>query len=331
MISVARARLTAPAVPALLVMLALALCVALPASATGAAPLGETFVTNNTCAGTTTVQTGSPTGNYTVPSAGVITSWQFLAGATPPTQLRLKLVQATGGNNFKVVAESAIEAPAANQLNSFPSRITAEPGDMLGFFFTPSSGTCSTVPAGSGYSIAYYGIQGVDLALGTTNSLIPQDNVRLDISALLEPDIDADGFGDETQDQCPTDASTQGPCPTAEPPADTKLEGSASAKGTQIKTGVAIRVRVKITAQEALTAEASGRIKVNRTYKLKPETMQVAGATSKTMQLVPKKKHGKKIAKALKKGKKAKAKLTLKLTDEAGNTETEKLSVKLKR
>ena len=45
----------------------------------------------------------------------------------------------------------------------------------------------------------------------------------------------------------------------------------------------------------------------------------------------PKKKHGKKIAKALKKGKKAKAKLTLKLTDEAGNTETEKLSVKLKR
>ena len=31
--------------------------------------------------------------------------------------------------------------------------------------------------------------------------------------ARLEADADRDGFGDETQDQCPTDASTQGACP----------------------------------------------------------------------------------------------------------------------
>jgi hypothetical protein len=30
----------------------------------------------------------------------------------------------------------------------------------------------------------------------------------------IEADADHDGYGDETQDQCPTDASTQGPCPT---------------------------------------------------------------------------------------------------------------------
>jgi hypothetical protein len=35
----------------------------------------------------------------------------------------------------------------------------------------------------------------------------------LDLSATLEPDADHDGFGDETQDQCPTNASTQGACP----------------------------------------------------------------------------------------------------------------------
>ena len=33
----------------------------------------------------------------------------------------------------------------------------------------------------------------------------------------IEPDADHDGFGDETQDQCPTQASTQGPCDTAAP------------------------------------------------------------------------------------------------------------------
>ena len=113
---------------------------------------------------------------------------------------------------------------------------------------------------------------------------------------------------------------------------DTVLAGSASAKAAQIKKGGDIRVRVRVTAEEALTAEASGRIKVNPSYKLKPKTMQVAGASSKTMQLVPKKRrHAKKIANALKKGKKARAKLTVQLTDEVGNVKTEKLSIGLSR
>ena len=45
----------------------------------------------------------------------------------------------------------------------------------------------------------------------------------------------------------------------------------------------------------------------------------------------PKKKDAKKIAKALKQGKKVTAKLKVKLTDAAGNTKTEKLEVELKR
>lgn len=39
-------------------------------------------------------------------------------------------------------------------------------------------------------------------------------NARLSVSATLEPDADGDGFGDETQDQCFTDPTTHGPCPT---------------------------------------------------------------------------------------------------------------------
>jgi hypothetical protein len=33
------------------------------------------------------------------------------------------------------------------------------------------------------------------------------------LSGTIEPDADGDGFGDETQDQCPTNAATQGACP----------------------------------------------------------------------------------------------------------------------
>jgi hypothetical protein len=37
------------------------------------------------------------------------------------------------------------------------------------------------------------------------------------ISGTIEADADGDGFGDDTQDQCPTNASTQAPCPTTTP------------------------------------------------------------------------------------------------------------------
>ena len=52
----------------------------------------------------------------------------------------------------------------------------------------------------------------------------PSDNVptgyfgfdtafRVNAQAVVEPDADHDGFGDNTQDQCPSNGTTQGPCP----------------------------------------------------------------------------------------------------------------------
>ncbi len=37
------------------------------------------------------------------------------------------------------------------------------------------------------------------------------------VAATIEPDADGDGFGDETQDQCPTQKTTQGACDTSAP------------------------------------------------------------------------------------------------------------------
>ena len=37
------------------------------------------------------------------------------------------------------------------------------------------------------------------------------------VAATIEPDADGDGFGDETQDQCPTQATTQGACDVTPP------------------------------------------------------------------------------------------------------------------
>ena len=112
---------------------------------------------------------------------------------------------------------------------------------------------------------------------------------------------------------------------------DAMLRGKATAKRTQKQQDKKIRVAVKIKAKERLTAKATGKIKVNPTYKLGPKKVQVAAGKTKTLKLKPKKKAARKIATALKRGEKATAKLAVKLTDRAGNTETEKLRVRLKR
>ena len=119
---------------------------------------------------------------------------------------------------------------------------------------------------------------------------------------------------------------------TPTPPPDTVIAGRASAAKTQKQHGKRIVVKVKVKAKEQLTAKASGKIKIKPTYKLKSKKAQVAGGKTKTLKLKPKKKgQAKRIVGALKRGKKATAKLTVKLTDVAGNSETEKLRVKLKR
>ena len=126
---------------------------------------------------------------------------------------------------------------------------------------------------------------------------------------------------------------------TEEPPiqrpftVDTKLEGSASARSKQKQKGKKIVVKAKAKAEEDLEAKATGKVKVGKqSNKLKKQTKSVSSGSSKNLKLKPKKsKDARKIAKALKKGKEAKAKLTVKLTDEAGNKKSQKLSVKLKR
>ena len=110
---------------------------------------------------------------------------------------------------------------------------------------------------------------------------------------------------------------------------DPRPEGNARAARTQRQTGRRIVVKVKVQAKEELTAKATGKIKVNPTYKLRPMKVDLTRGETKRLKLKPKHRAWK-IAKALKQGQNAKAKLTVELTDAAENRETEKLLVRLK-
>lgn len=112
---------------------------------------------------------------------------------------------------------------------------------------------------------------------------------------------------------------------------DTILRGKACAAPRQRQQGSKISVRVKVTARERLTAEASGEIEVNPTYKLRPKTAHLGAGETRTLKLKPKTAAAKKIVAALRRGQKAKANVKATLTDLAGNRETESLRVRLKR
>jgi uncharacterized repeat protein (TIGR01451 family) len=153
------------------------------------------------------VQTGIGSGvGYTVPANGVITSWSFQADADGAT-VRLKAARRNADGTFTVVGESDYQTVGANQLQSFPTRVPVQAGDVIG--------TAASV----GKSVLYSGADGDTVALaagdqpaGSNGPYSDVHGIRMDVTANVEPDVDGDGYGDETQDKCTNDPTLQTAC-----------------------------------------------------------------------------------------------------------------------
>ncbi len=177
--------------------------------------LGRTFTPalDGGCADFTVLGIGPADYPFAAPADGVVTSWSFEAGGVSAgTTLKLKTMRPQGGFQYLTVAEDGPRTPAANQLNTFPARVPMRSGDRIGLSVTGPAKCVAYNGSGSSLEIAG------DPAVGSSNTLPISSNRALDLSAVLEADADGDGYGDSSQDQCPTDASTQGACPVAQPP-----------------------------------------------------------------------------------------------------------------
>ena len=89
-------------------------------------------------------------------------------------------------------------------------------GQRLGFYSNDPGGTILNMVHDFSLAGECAYTAGSTAGPGTTqpySTAACNHNVPL-LSGTIEADADHDGYGDETQDQCPTDASTQGPCPT---------------------------------------------------------------------------------------------------------------------
>jgi Ca2+-binding RTX toxin-like protein len=155
--------------------------------------------------------------SYVVPSNGAITSWSHNAAAGPGQLLTMKIFRKVSSPFLSLWTAVGHDGPrplVGGALNTFPASVAVKAGDVLGANSanapTVNNACLFLVP---GEPTHFFRIG--DLADGETGAFNTNTGARMNISAVLEPDCDNDGLGDETQDTnlstCPAGTTPTGP------------------------------------------------------------------------------------------------------------------------
>ena len=229
-------------------------CLAAPAVAADPVTVGSTSTAGTLqCSGGNTslyvqdaLAPGSP--SYAAPE-GVITSWRV--GIVNTGTLQLKVVREGPDNSYTVLATSAPHAFSTPGEVSVPDRVVVPSGGgSLALFVSPQVGTnpdCMFTTV-AGDTARYVGGLFPEPQVGevvvTTQS---SPGRRVDVAATVEADADHDGYGDVTQDLCPTSADTQGVCVAAD---TTAPDTTAGAKRKVFTSKHRAKVKVSFAASE---------------------------------------------------------------------------------
>jgi hypothetical protein len=144
----------------------------------------------------------------TSPASGVITKWKSTIASVGSFPHSVRVLRPNGPKTVQVVAEaSGVLNTGANALDA---RLPVQTGDRLALFGTGPSGTAfCDFPGPVDTFGAFFGG-----GTGQTVEFVEvSDEAGIPVAAIIEADADNDGFGDETQDQCPQSAAAQTACP----------------------------------------------------------------------------------------------------------------------
>lgn len=158
-----------------------------------------------------------------IPSDGVITRWRVRAATLGKVRLRIVRVDADGSYTSVAagdfVALDRPHSPGQDVLYEFPVRIPVHEGDTIGLDRdAKAGGIFHTYGTNSTYAADEFAPALEDDATGVKPTSTEAGRELL-LNVDVEKDADGDGFGDETQDNCPTVANdqTDKPCTTATP------------------------------------------------------------------------------------------------------------------
>jgi hypothetical protein len=283
-------------------------------SAAASVEFGDNCLVTDTTEGTkvTLFEISAPSNTLPVaaPSAGVITKWKVNVPAVPVliSQTVQVLRLNPGLFSAQVIAEDSRNLTGG--ANSFDVRLPVAAGDRLALFGSdPEFGTLICEVPEPTVIGGYNG----SVPVGSTSPYLEVPSAtRIPVAAVIEPDADGDGYGDETQDQCPLGAATQAPCPAI------ALDAYALAGKGSIKVFVSASTEAKVTV-----SGAAGKKKLKKSTKtVKPGKLaQFKLKLSKSV---------KKAVANLAPGKSLPVKIKASAKNVAGIVSTDKTKVKLK-
>jgi hypothetical protein len=158
-----------------------------------------------------------PGEQVTAPFDGVVVRWRVEAvSGDTGTPVRLRVVRDAGGSAFTAVGTSATRTIPMTGLEtfSFATRLPIAAGEQVALDVEPPSTELLLVATAAT----------VDGLLGRWQpelGSVPQPPTssmgEATFNADVEPDTDGDGFGDESQDDCPGEAGSSNGCETTPP------------------------------------------------------------------------------------------------------------------
>jgi hypothetical protein len=173
-------------------------------------------------------------------SAGVIVRWRVLNGTSGAYRIHV-LTDNPGGSGgalhaYHVIGTSATEnvtAPinsAFSKISSYQTRLPIPAGAHIGV--AVPGGTLPAFQAGVGALATYSRTEAP--SPGNSGVVGESHNGKILYDADIEPDVDGDGYGDVSQDSCPSSASVhEGPCPAAAVPAGQGASGAGQSPAGQ--------------------------------------------------------------------------------------------------
>jgi hypothetical protein len=286
-----------------------------PASA-AAGDFGNTCVATTAPTNTTLVMTaGAPANTIpaSAPATGVVTKATFSMPVVPTTfPQTIKILRASGApNQYRTIAQSA-SVPVGSGTQSFSVRLPVVSGDLLGVY-GGVTGTLACNTASAADTLASFA---GDVAVGATQTFTPIASAAIPLVATVEPDVDRDGFGDISQDQCPQSASFQVACPVV------VLDTFAAAAGGSITVVVATDNKAKVKITGSATVNGTKITMKSRARAVRPGvlgrfTVKLPKSLRDALAALPSRKF-------------IKVKLVATSTDVVGRTTKDKTSVKLR-
>lgn len=309
------------------------------AALAGATPASATIEIGDECIGNTAngpfslVPEAHASGGtllLATPSGGVVTSWKVNSELSEPVPEWMAALRPAGeAGKFQVVGESS-EVTVKQGLNVFPTRIPVQAGDRFGPVGVNSESPlfCATGNTGD-HTWSFPG----SIGLGSTHQFAAGVKTRVPLIAVIEPDKDGDGYGDETQDGCPQSAAYQGPCPIV----------TLDAFPIVLKRSVLILVSASSTSSVQVFGQVGWKLRskgarISKSSPPKATTGLIVGISGGTQTVVPGEvgRFNVKLPKSVKRrlsrippSKSLKAQLTASTIDLAGRVSTKGLTVKL--